>query len=99
MQPPVNKLPHQKPTKKCKVPKQEKMIQIDLSSKKISKVKVITDCQHTDRKVYAKGMCNYCYHMFGRNFKLATACKHKNRKAYAKNKCNSCYQMMKPYCR
>ena len=53
-----------------------------------------TDCPHPERKHYAKGMCNYCYHTYGRT-KLATACKHFDRKSYAKSMCHSCYQTYK----
>ena len=48
---------------------------------------VVTACQHTDLALYALGMCNHCYHKYGRNG-LATDCKHKGeRKVYAKGKC------------
>ena len=50
----------------------------------------VTNCEHKDRKYYAKGMCNHCYHAYGRT-KKATACKHPDRMAYALNKCMSCY--------
>lgn len=47
-------------------------------------------CPHTDRKHYAKNMCNNCYHKQGRN-KKATKCPHKERQNYAKGKCQNCY--------
>ena len=47
-------------------------------------------CPHTDRKHYAKNMCNNCYHKQGRN-KKATKCPHKDRQNYAKGKCQNCY--------
>lgn len=47
-------------------------------------------CPHTDRKHYAKNMCNNCYHKLGRN-KKATACPHTDRQNYAKGKCQNCY--------
>lgn len=47
-------------------------------------------CPHTDRKHYAKNMCNNCYHKQGRN-KKATNCPHKDRQNYAKGKCQNCY--------
>ena len=56
--------------------------------------KFITRCPHTDKKQYAKGMCNHCYHAYGRT-KLATQCPHKNRLVYAKLMCISCYQKRK----
>jgi hypothetical protein len=50
----------------------------------------VSRCPHPDRKHYAKGMCNNCYHKQGRN-KLAWLCEHKDRQAYAKGKCQNCY--------
>jgi hypothetical protein len=47
-------------------------------------------CPHTDRKHYAKNMCNNWYHKQGRN-KKATKCPHKERQNYAKGKCQNCY--------
>lgn len=47
-------------------------------------------CPHTDRKHYAKNMCNNCYHKQGRN-KKATKCPHRDRQNYAKGKCQNCY--------
>lgn len=47
-------------------------------------------CPHTDRKHYAKNMCNNCYHKQGRN-KKATKCPHKEKQNYAKGKCQNCY--------
>lgn len=55
-----------------------------------SKSKNITACTHTDKKHYAKNMCNNCYHRFGRN-KNAWACLHGDRQHYAKGKCQLCY--------
>lgn len=50
----------------------------------------IVSCPHTDLKHFAKGMCNHCYHRFGRKG-LATECEHKERMNYAKGKCQNCY--------
>ena len=47
-------------------------------------------CPHTDLKHFAKGMCNYCYHRYGRD-KFADRCEHTDRKDYAKGKCQNCY--------
>ena len=52
--------------------------------------KEVTACPHTDRKHYAKNMCNNCYHREGRG-KLAWVCPHKDRFNYAKGKCQFCY--------
>ena len=54
------------------------------------KKKVITDCPHTDRPHYSKGMCNHCYHTHGRN-SFATACQHTSKMNYAKGLCKNCY--------
>ena len=43
-------------------------------------------CPHFDRKYYAMGMCNHCYHAFGRSNR-ATACPHKDRPNYALQRC------------
>ena len=52
---------------------------------------VVTACQHTDLPLYALGMCNHCYHKYGRTG-MATHCSHAGqRKVYAKGKCQSCY--------
>ncbi|CAG9315646.1 unnamed protein product [Blepharisma stoltei] len=54
------------------------------------KAKSITACPHTERKHYAKNMCNNCYHRLGRD-KQAWACPHEDRQHYAKGKCQMCY--------
>jgi len=51
----------------------------------------INNCPHTDKKYYAKGMCNRCYHYYGRA-QMATGCPHKDAKAYALNMCLKCYK-------
>ena len=53
-------------------------------------VKKITACPHTNRKHYAKNMCNDCYHRQGRK-RMAWACEHSDRPMYAKGKCQVCY--------
>ena len=58
----------------------------------IRKKNVITKCEHTDQKYYAKGMCTNCYFKFGRE-KRATCCPDKPK--YAKGVCQNCY--MKKY--
>ena len=52
--------------------------------------KTITDCPHTDRKYYAKGMCANCYHRRGRT-KKAWACPHTRKTHYSKGLCKYCY--------
>ena len=59
--------------------------------KRIRKQKGITACKHTNKRHYAKGMCNACYHIKGRSNGLATNCKHLNQKNYAKGMCINCY--------
>lgn len=52
--------------------------------------KVVTNCEHTDEKHYAKGMCYLCYHKKGRT-KLAYHCQHKTEVHYSKGLCQACY--------
>ena len=52
--------------------------------------KINTACPHTDRKHYAKNMCNNCYHKLGRK-KAVWLCPHEDRILYAKGKCQKCY--------
>ena len=52
--------------------------------------KTNTECVHKDRKHYAKGMCSWCYHRFGRT-KKSWACPHINKVMYAQGMCQSCY--------
>jgi hypothetical protein len=52
--------------------------------------KTVTGCPHSERKHYAKNMCNGCYHKYGRKG-TAWACEHSNRNLYAKGKCQNCY--------
>lgn len=62
------------------------------SNKAASKQKKckITRCPHTEAKHYAKGMCNHCYHIYGRK-NLATKCEHTTMMTYAKGMCHTCY--------
>ena len=51
------------------------------------KVGKVTNCEHTDLPVYAMGMCNHCYHKYGRS-RTATDCPHAGQRlVYAKGKC------------
>jgi hypothetical protein len=50
----------------------------------------ITNCPHKHLKHFAKGMCNHCYHRFGRGGN-ATNCVHTDRRNYAKGMCQNCY--------
>ncbi|CAI2374693.1 unnamed protein product [Moneuplotes crassus] len=54
------------------------------------KLKEITNCGHTMRKHYAKGMCSTCYHKRGRT-KKAWNCEHTDELHYAKGCCQECY--------
>ena len=56
----------------------------------VSTTRVISACPHTERKHYAKNMCNQCYHKLGRN-KHAWRCPHPERPLYAKGSCQGCY--------
>eukprot|EP00742_Colponemidia_sp_Colp-10_P001222 GILJ01001315.1.p1 GENE.GILJ01001315.1~~GILJ01001315.1.p1 ORF type:complete len:842 (+),score=144.64 GILJ01001315.1:194-2719(+) len=57
---------------------------------RIRRRREITNCPHKDRKHYAKGMCNNCYHRSGRQ-KPAWLCPHTDRLHYARGKCQLCY--------
>ena len=59
-------------------------------AKRIRKKHVITRCPHTEQDHYAKGMCNHCYHLYGRST-LATKCPHTEKLTYAKGLCQNCY--------
>jgi hypothetical protein len=52
--------------------------------------RVITNCEHKDRPHFAKGMCCYCYHKFGRQ-NPTTNCPHTEKRSYAKGMCQNCY--------
>ena len=54
------------------------------------KKREITRCPHKEMKHYAKGMCNHCYHLYGRN-SLANNCEHTDKLNYAKGMCQNCY--------
>lgn len=54
------------------------------------KVRKVMTCAHPYRKYYAKGMCNNCYHKFGR-VKKAWKCHHDDSYMYAKGLCQTCY--------
>ena len=54
--------------------------------RRVRKKREITRCPHTHMQHYAKGMCNHCYHVYGRNGK-ATRCEHTDRSNYAKGLC------------
>lgn len=41
-------------------------------------------------KHYAKGMCNHCYHLYGRR-RMSTKCPHTDKLCYAKGMCQNCY--------
>lgn len=60
----------------------KKSILYNIFSKKINK------CGHDDKQHYAKGLCNNCYHKFGRN-KKPWKCNHE--KLYAAGMCQNCY--------
>ena len=64
--------------------------EVDLGLKAGRKPGIITNCKHVTLKHFAKGMCNRCYHRFGREA-MADNCPHTDRKKYAKGKCQNCY--------
>uniref|UniRef100_A0A7S3J2X6 Uncharacterized protein n=1 Tax=Euplotes harpa TaxID=151035 RepID=A0A7S3J2X6_9SPIT len=65
-------------------------IQIEREKQCSRRTKVVTNCEHFDRKHYAKGLCSTCYHKEGRT-KLAWDCEHTDRVHYAKGCCQDCY--------
>lgn len=71
---------------------EKEMLEINsLSEKKVKrKTAEILKCPHPNQKHYAKGMCNHCYHKYGRKSN-ADACPHTDRLVYAKGKCQNCY--------
>lgn len=77
-----------KPEKEKKIPKLPKLNPdgTRIIKRRNRKKKDITRCPHTDMKHYAKGMCNHCYHLFGRN-SLADQCEHTDKLNYAKGMC------------
>ena len=81
-----------KPEKEKKIPKLPKLNPdgTRIIKRRNRKKKDITRCPHTDMKHYAKGMCNHCYHLFGRN-SLADQCEHTDKLNYAKGMCQNCY--------
>ena len=76
---PVKKAAKVKAKTKAQLKKEEKEAKAKAKKegasppKRARKAKTITRCPHTEMKHYAKGMCNHCYHLFGRN-SLAHAC-------------------------
>jgi hypothetical protein len=65
-------------------------IQVQKSNDCNRRTKVVTECEHVNRKHYAKGLCSTCYHRGGRT-KLAWRCEHKDKLHYAKGCCQECY--------
>ncbi len=61
-----------------------------MTIRKTTSDRVITNCKHTDKPYYAKGMCFGCYHARGRTM-LATDCEHTDRPLYAFKICKNCY--------
>jgi len=60
------------------------------SNESQKRTKDIINCPHTNRKHYAKNMCNNCYHKQGRA-KRAWLCPHSKKAHYAKGLCQNCY--------
>ncbi|CAD8078893.1 unnamed protein product [Paramecium sonneborni] len=65
---------------------QSQQLQVVQKSKKISKRN--NNCGHPEKEHYAKGMCNNCYHKYGRT-KKPWICGHD--KLYAQGLCQNCY--------
>jgi hypothetical protein len=69
---------------------QENTLENTIKNVASRKTMEIMKCPHKNQKHYAKGMCNHCYHKYGRN-SYADACPHTDRLVYAKGKCQNCY--------
>ena len=70
----------------------EKAIKKVQEKKRDRKRKIVTNCPHKTALHYAKGMCNHCYHIFGRKKAgNATNCPHNDRPNYCKGMCMNCY--------
>lgn len=65
-------------------------IRVDAQKSSVRTTKQITNCEHVNRRHYAKGLCSTCYHKGGRT-KLAWNCEHTDRLHYAKGCCCDCY--------
>lgn len=65
-------------------------IRVDTQKSSVRTTKQITNCEHVNRRHYAKGLCSTCYHKGGRT-KLAWNCEHRDRLHYAKGCCSDCY--------
>ena len=50
---------------------QDDFLEPKKKAKRGRSAKKVTNCKHVDAKHYARGMCNYCYHVYGRD-KMAT---------------------------
>ena len=50
----------------------------------------VTKCRHKTAKHYARGMCNSCYHSYGRTVR-ASKCEHTDKQVYARGLCQQCY--------
>ena len=61
-----------------------------VEDQKNSRMYMITECPHRDRKYYARGMCKSCYNAYGK-VNYATECAHSNKMVYALKKCQKCY--------
>ncbi|CAG9316318.1 unnamed protein product [Blepharisma stoltei] len=86
--PPIKSLIDTKPEEDIEMPPQSPVQ--SLKAKRRRKTQKITACQHQDKKHYARGMCNSCYHRYGRET-YAWLCEHTKRKLYAKGMCEPCY--------
>lgn len=88
----ANILYEQKLEKQKKREEKQKLKMIESGAKVSVQRKAATNhrCPHKDVKHYAKGMCNRCYHIYGRA-SLATKCPHKDMMNYAKGRCQNCY--------
>ena len=66
-----------------------KKLRIKIQKEK-KRPKKVYMCPHTDKKFYAKGYCQACYHSKGRT-KAANNCAHHERPNHALGLCKNCY--------
>ena len=54
------------------------------------------NCEHTDRRIYSRGMCSRCYAKHGR-IKKASLCQHTDRRMFCRKMCKACFLKYQRY--
>ena len=57
-------------------------------------IRKATLCKHKDRRLFCKGMCNYCYNRYGRPGNKRKCINHSDRSNYCKQRCKACYMKL-----